>query len=126
MPGLRSRRIILQQDNARPLTARIVRAFLVEEDVTLLPWPAVSPDLSPIEHVWDEMERRVRAQPQQPENLDELRRALLTVWQHIPKTLVFPGSSGQLHEAQMHSCNQCPWWTHRVMTIVNLVITPIV
>jgi transposase len=32
-----------------------VRDYLTEQDVDLLPWPAVSPDLSPIEHVWDEM-----------------------------------------------------------------------
>jgi transposase len=29
----------------------------------VLPWPAVSPDLSPIEHIWDEMERRLRHLP---------------------------------------------------------------
>ena len=80
--------IILQQDNARPHTARIVRTFMEEEHVTLLPWPAVSPDLSPIEHVWDEMERRVRALPQQPGNVGELRQALVNVWQDIPQVFL--------------------------------------
>ena len=80
--------IILQQGNARPHTARIVRTFMEEEHVTLLPWPAVSPDLSPIEHVWDEMERRVRALPQQPGNVGELRQALVNVWQDIPQVFL--------------------------------------
>lgn len=77
--------MILQQDNARPHTARVVRTFLDDQEVSLLQWPAVSPDLSPIEHVWDEMERRVRALPQQPRNVAELRRALLTAWEDIPQ-----------------------------------------
>jgi hypothetical protein len=52
--------VTFQQDNARPHVARVVRAYLTQQNVDLLPWPAVSPDLSPIEHVWDEMERRLR------------------------------------------------------------------
>ncbi|GFW29765.1 transposable element Tcb2 transposase [Trichonephila clavipes] len=42
---------IFQQDNARHYTARISQDCL--HTVTTLPWPALSPDLSPIEHVWD-------------------------------------------------------------------------
>ncbi|GFU22642.1 uncharacterized protein TNCV_1305101 [Trichonephila clavipes] len=38
---------IYQQDNARPHTAR-----LSQNVFKFLPWPARSPDLSPIEHVW--------------------------------------------------------------------------
>ncbi|GFV06240.1 transposable element Tc1 transposase [Trichonephila clavipes] len=40
---------IYQQDNARPHTARLSQQCLQGYDV--LPWPARSPDLSPIEHV---------------------------------------------------------------------------
>jgi transposase len=42
----------------------------------LLPCPAVSPDFSPIEHVWDEMERRLRHLPNQPVTLAEMGPAL--------------------------------------------------
>ncbi|GFS76255.1 transposable element Tcb1 transposase [Trichonephila clavipes] len=40
---------IFQQDNARPHTARVAQDFL--RHFQTLPWPAHSPDLSPIEHV---------------------------------------------------------------------------
>ncbi|GFV47870.1 uncharacterized protein TNCV_3414871 [Trichonephila clavipes] len=48
---------IYQQDNARPHTARLSQQCLQGYDV--LPWPARSPDLSPIEHVCDALGRQL-------------------------------------------------------------------
>jgi hypothetical protein len=50
---------LFQQDNARPHIANVSRDFLDDSQVDLLPWPPRSPDLSPIEHVWDLMGRRL-------------------------------------------------------------------
>ncbi|GFT44110.1 transposable element Tcb2 transposase [Trichonephila clavipes] len=47
---------IFQQDNARPHTARVVQDFL--RHFQTLPLPARSPDLSPVEHVWDQLKSR--------------------------------------------------------------------
>ncbi|UYV85003.1 hypothetical protein LAZ67_X004225 [Cordylochernes scorpioides] len=60
---------LYQQDNARPHPARISQQAL--QDVQMLPWPPYSPDLSPIEHVWDIIGRRLHALPQ-PRSEDEL------------------------------------------------------
>ncbi|GFV50353.1 transposable element Tcb1 transposase [Trichonephila clavipes] len=48
---------IFQLDNARPHTARFAQDFL--RPFQTLPWPARSPDLSPVEHVWDQLKRKM-------------------------------------------------------------------
>ena len=75
VPFLRQHTVTLQHDNARPHVARVV----TQQNVNVLPWPAISPDLSPIEHAWDEMERRLRQLPNQPVTLAELSRALVRI-----------------------------------------------
>ncbi|GFU85467.1 transposable element Tcb2 transposase [Trichonephila clavipes] len=45
--------VIFQQDNARPHTARVSQDCL--RTVTTIPWPACSPELSPIEHICDHL-----------------------------------------------------------------------
>ncbi|GFT26666.1 transposable element Tcb2 transposase [Trichonephila clavipes] len=43
--------VIFQQDNACPHVAKTVQDFCSAQHMQLLPWPAYSPDMSPIEHV---------------------------------------------------------------------------
>jgi hypothetical protein len=43
--------LMFMDDNARPHRARIVQHFLQQEAVQTMPWPAMSPDMNPIEHV---------------------------------------------------------------------------
>ncbi|UYV71629.1 hypothetical protein LAZ67_8003963 [Cordylochernes scorpioides] len=71
---------LYQQDNARPHTARISQQAL--QDVQMLPWPPYSPDLSPIEHVWDIIGRRLHALPQ-PRSEDELWQMVEREWRAI-------------------------------------------
>ena len=66
-------------------TCRVIRAHLEQNNVDVLPWPAVSPDLAPIEHVWDELDRRLRKRPVQPRNLHELAQALQEEWTNMPQ-----------------------------------------
>uniref|UniRef100_A0A4W5N2G4 Tc1-like transposase DDE domain-containing protein n=1 Tax=Hucho hucho TaxID=62062 RepID=A0A4W5N2G4_9TELE len=73
----------LQHDNATSHTARSVRDFLQDRNVSVLPWPAKSPDLNHIEHVWDLLDRRVRPRAIPPRNVRELAGALVEEWGNI-------------------------------------------
>ncbi|GFW16222.1 transposable element Tcb2 transposase [Trichonephila clavipes] len=51
-------------------------------------WPTYSPDLNPIEHVWDMLGRRIAARQPPPTCLPELWRTLLDEWCNIPQDLI--------------------------------------
>ena len=74
-------------NNARPHVARICRQFLNRNNVNVLPWPAVSPDLNPIEHIWVYLARKVRARGN-VHNLRNLENALIQEWNNIPKVVI--------------------------------------
>ncbi len=60
VPFIHEHHLMLLHDNARPHDARICTQFLEAENIPVLAWPAYSPDMSPIEHVWDALDRRIR------------------------------------------------------------------
>ncbi|GBC30911.2 IS630 family transposase [Rhizophagus irregularis DAOM 181602=DAOM 197198] len=74
---------IFQDDNAPIHTARVVKSWEEENEVNSLPWPAQSPDLNPIEHLWDELERQVRAHKPLPKNRENLWEILQEEWSNI-------------------------------------------
>ncbi|GFX33075.1 transposable element Tc1 transposase [Trichonephila clavipes] len=59
---------IFMDDNARPHQTLAVEELLESEDITRMDWPAYSPDLNPIKHVWDAFRRRIAARLHHPEN----------------------------------------------------------
>ncbi|GFU64752.1 transposable element Tcb2 transposase [Trichonephila clavipes] len=77
---------ILIDDNCRPHRANLVEDFLFEEGIVRMEWPACSPDMNPIEHVWDALGRRVAGHQPPPKTLQELERALLEEWDGIPNS----------------------------------------
>ncbi|GFY22094.1 transposable element Tcb2 transposase [Trichonephila clavipes] len=52
---------VFQDDNTRPHRARLVENMLEAETIQRMEWLACSPDLNPIEHVWDMLGRRIAA-----------------------------------------------------------------
>ena len=83
VPLVQQRNLILQQDNARPHVARVC-----QDNIAPLAWQPYSPDLTPIEHMWDELDRRVRKRRNPPATLAHLRNALIDEWNNIPMRTV--------------------------------------
>ncbi|GFV51726.1 transposable element Tcb2 transposase [Trichonephila clavipes] len=71
-----------QLDNARPNTAKVSQDYF--RTVTILPWPARSPDLSPIEHNWDHLRRRFR----HPMSLSELEARLQQIGNEMSQDII--------------------------------------
>ena len=90
LPFLQQRNFdhVFQHDNAKCHVARICQDFLNQNHIRVLPWPVLSPDLSPIEHLWDELGRRVRHRQNPPETLQELRDARVDEWNNIPQAFI--------------------------------------
>ncbi len=57
VPFIHDHHLMLQHDNAQPHVARICTQFLKAENIPVPTWPTYSPDMSPIEHVWDALIR---------------------------------------------------------------------
>uniref|UniRef100_A0A914WGH2 Transposase n=1 Tax=Plectus sambesii TaxID=2011161 RepID=A0A914WGH2_9BILA len=77
------RRWVYQQDNDPKHTAKVVEKWFKSKRVSVLEWPAQSPDFNPIEHHWDEVQRRIGER--KFSNKDALFAALKEIWENIPK-----------------------------------------
>ncbi|GFV20861.1 transposable element Tcb2 transposase [Trichonephila clavipes] len=75
-------------DNARPHRTLAVEELLESEDITRIDWPAYSPDLNPIEHVWDALGRRITARLHHPENTQQLKQLLIEEWSLLPQEML--------------------------------------
>ena len=77
---------VFQQDNDPKHTSRLCKGYLTkkESDGVLHPltWPPQSPDLNPIELVWDELDRTVKER--QPASGQHMWEHLQDSWKSIP------------------------------------------
>ncbi|GFU54767.1 transposable element Tc1 transposase [Trichonephila clavipes] len=79
---------IFMDTNARPHRTLAVEELLESEDITRMDWPAYSPDLNPIEHVWDALGRRIAARLHHPENIQQLKQMLIKEWALLPQEML--------------------------------------
>ncbi|MBN3291941.1 TCB2 transposase, partial [Polypterus senegalus] len=79
---------LLMHDNARPHVARVCRQYLEDEGIETIEWPSRSPDLNPIEHLWDIMFRSIRRRQVAPQTVQQLRDALIQIWEEMPQDTI--------------------------------------
>jgi transposase len=79
------RNFIFQQDNDPKHTSKLARQFFKDNKTEVLGWPSQSPDLNVIEPLWAFVEKNIRKY--HISNKDQLKNAILDVWQNIPPSL---------------------------------------
>lgn len=74
---------IFQHDHAAIHTARIISTWFEDQNIEVLEWPSVSPDLNIIENVWGWLTRRLYGDGQQYQNTVQLSNAIEAAWNVI-------------------------------------------
>ncbi|GFW33380.1 hypothetical protein TNCV_2795471 [Trichonephila clavipes] len=86
-----------------------------EMGVQKLDWPSQSFNLNPIEHIWNELERRLRSQSNRPYSLQALTSPVMDAWKAIPMVTyknwwkVFPNVCrlSSMQKRDPHHINMC-------------------
>lgn len=76
--------LIFQQDNASIHVSNYSNGWLAEQNVKVIPWPAKSPDMNPMENLWGILVRDVYADFRQFNTVNELKQAILAAWNRVP------------------------------------------
>ncbi|KAI8122783.1 Transposable element Tc3 transposase [Lucilia cuprina] len=70
-----------QQDNAPIHVARHTKSFFESHNIPLLDWPALSPDLNPIDDLWGILSAKIFSKSKQYTTLKELKESIMTEWE---------------------------------------------
>ena len=83
--GLDHNKFIFQQDSDSKHRSKLAMRWFKNNRVELLDWPAQSPDLNPIEHLWYHLKRRLGTYQELPKSIMELWERVEEEWEKIPK-----------------------------------------
>lgn len=75
--------MVFQHDNDPKHKSKLVTEWLRSKEIEVLDWPAQSPDLNPIEHLWSHLKRRLNAYETSPTSMQELWERTETEWNKI-------------------------------------------
>ena len=75
---------VFQQDNAPIHVSHYSKNYFSQHSINLLEWPALSPDLNPIENLWGILVRKVYSGGKQYPNKELLKEAIRKAWAEVP------------------------------------------
>jgi hypothetical protein len=81
-----AKKLIFQHNNDPKHQSKLIEEYCSKKKIDILKWPSQSPDLNPIEHLWEELDRRIRTQNYS--NQDDLFCALKKEWAKIPQNSI--------------------------------------
>ena len=80
---MKKEEVIFQHDNDPKHTSKLVQKWLSENEINVMKWPAQSPDLNPIEHIWNDVDRRLRKLPGKISSKEDLWDKLQDAWNDL-------------------------------------------
>lgn len=91
---------IFQHDNASCHASRMTRQWVHQQNIEVLPWPALSPDVNPIENAWGYLTHAVYQDGTQYFSVDDLKQAISRAWDAMPDSYLAALVKSMPHRVQ--------------------------
>jgi transposase len=82
------KKLVFQQDNAPIHRSKSTEGWFNTKKIAVMKWPALSPDLNPMENVWGIMVHRMYSNNKRYASVDDLKTAILATWEGVDQTLI--------------------------------------